>query len=87
MGLRFMMCVHTHSTTFTLVVIELTVLLAALDIVWPVARVSLLAVKKTSDAKLLGGGSVPAGPVAGARSLVSENTIQPVAVLSRNGRI
>jgi hypothetical protein len=68
-------------------VIELTVLLAALDIVWPVARVSLLAVKKTSDAKLLGGGSVPAGPVAGARGLVSENTIQPVAVLSGNGWI
>jgi hypothetical protein len=63
------------------------VLLASLDIVWPVARVSLFAVEETANAQLFSGSSIPARPIAGARSLMPENAIEPVAVLRGNRRI
>jgi len=49
--------------------------------------VSFLIVEKSTDAELLGGCSVPAGPVPGARGFVSEDTVQPVAMFSTLGRI
>ena len=45
---------------------KLTVLLASYDVLWPVAGVCVLVVEQAADAELLGGGAVPAGPVAGA---------------------
>ena len=61
--------------------------LASGDVLWPVAGVCLLVVKEAADAELLGGGPVPAGPVAGARGLVAEDAVQPVAVLRALGRV
>lgn len=40
--------------------------LAAIDILGPVAGVGVLVVEKASNAELLGGCAVPAGPVPGA---------------------
>lgn len=62
-------------------------LLTTVDIFRPIATVSILVVEQTADTKLLGGSSIPAGPVAGARGLVSENAVQPVAVFRRQGSI
>lgn len=62
----------------------LTVLLAAAHVLRPVAGMGLLVVKQAPDAKLLGGRSVPACPVAGARGFMSENAVEPVAVLGAN---
>ena len=59
-------------------------LLTAFDVLWPVAGAGPLVVQKTADAQLFRGRAVPAGPVPGARRLVAENAIEPVAVLSRN---
>ena len=61
--------------------------LASGDVLWPVAGVCLLVVEEAADAELLGGGAVPASPVAGAGRLVTEDTVQPVAVLRALGRI
>jgi len=55
--------------------------LAAGNVLRPVTGVSLLVVEQTTDTELLGGGPVPAGPVAGAGGLVAEYSVQPVAVL------
>ena len=61
--------------------------LASGDVLWPVAGVCLLVVEEAADAELLGGRPVPAGPVAGARGLVAEDAVQPVAVLRALGRV
>ena len=57
------------------------------NILRPVASVSFLIVEKSTDAELLSGCSVPAGPVPGARGFVSEDTVQPVAMFSTLGWI
>jgi len=44
-------------------------------------------VEKTADTKLLGSGTVPAGPVPSAGGLVAEDTVQSSAVISLDGRI
>ena len=62
-------------------------LLAAGHVLGPVAGVGLLVVEEATDAKLLRGRPVPAGPVAGARRLVPEDAVQPVAVLGALRRI
>ena len=59
----------------------LTVLLASSYILWPVTCMRLLIVQEAADAELLSGCAVPAGPVAGARSLMAKNSIQPVTVV------
>jgi len=61
--------------------------LAASNILRPVAGVSLLVVEQSTNTELLGGGSVPAGPVAGAGGLVPEYSVQPVTVLRALGGI
>ena len=61
--------------------------LAAGNILRPVAGVSLLVVEQSTNTELLGGGPVPAGPVASAGGLVTEYSVQPVAVLRALGRI
>ena len=61
--------------------------LAASHVLRPVAGVGLLVVKQSSDTELLGGGPVPAGPVASAGGLVAEYSVQPVAVLGALGGI
>ena len=66
---------------------KLTMLLAAGHVLGPVAGVGLLVVEEAADAKLLRGRPVPAGPVAGARRLMPEDAVQPVAVLSALRRI
>lgn len=42
----------------------------------------VLIVQQSSYAELLGGGAIPAGPVAGAGGLVTKDAVQPVAVVS-----
>ena len=61
--------------------------LAAGNILRPVTGVSLLVVEQSTNAELLCGGSVPAGPVAGAGGLVPEYSVQPVTVLRALGGI
>ena len=61
--------------------------LAAGNILRPVAGVSLLVVEQSTNAELLGGRSVPAGPVASAGGLVPEYSVQPVTVLGALGGI
>lgn len=58
--------------------------LASFDVLRPIAGPGSLVVQKSTDAQLLGGGSVPAGPIPGARCLVAENTIKPVAMVGWN---
>ena len=65
----------------------LTMFLASGYILGPVAGVSLLVVEQPTDTELLGGGSVPAGPVASAGGLVPEYSVQPVTVLRALGGI
>ena len=67
--------------------IRLTVLLAAGNVLRPVASVSLLVVEQAANAELLGGGAVPAGPVTCAGGLVPEDAVQPVAVLGALRRV
>lgn len=62
-------------------------LLTSLDVFRPVAGSGPLVVKQTAYAELLGGGAVPASPVPGAGSLVTEDPVQPVAVLGRDRRV
>jgi len=52
------------------------------NVLWPVTSVCFFAVEKTSDAELFGGGTVPASPVTGAGGFVSENSVEPLAMLS-----
>ncbi len=66
---------------------ELTMLLTASNILRPVAGVSLLVIQEAADAELFCRGSIPASPVACARGLVSENPVQPVAMLGALWRI
>ena len=66
---------------------KLTVLLAAGHVLWPVAGVGLLIVEQAADTKLFRSRPVPAGPVAGAGRLVTEDPVQPVTVLRALGRI
>jgi len=61
--------------------------LAAGNVLRPVTGVSLLVVEQPTDTELLGGGAVPAGPVAGAGGLVAEYSVEPVTVLSALGGI
>jgi len=61
--------------------------LAAGNILRPVAGMSLLVVEQSTNAELLCGGSVPAGPVASAGGLVPEYSVQPVTVLRALGGI
>lgn len=69
------------------VVVAERMFLAAINILRPVAGVGVLIVEQTSNAELFRGGSIPAGPVPGAGSLVPEDAVQPVAVLCPDGRI
>ena len=62
-------------------------LLTSSDILGPVASVSVLVVEQSSDAKLFGGGSVPARPVASARGFVTEDSVKPVAMFRTDERI
>lgn len=59
--------------------------LAVVDILRPIAGVSLLVVQQTADAKLFNRRTIPTGPEPCARSLVSEDSVQPVAVLCLDG--
>ena len=61
--------------------------LAASHVLRPVAGVGLLVVEQPADAELLRGGAVPAGPVASAGGLVTEDPVEPVAVLRALGRV
>ena len=65
----------------------LTMLLAASDILRPIAGMGVLVVKESSDAKLFSGGSVPARPVASARGFVTEDSVKPVAMFRADRRI
>ena len=65
----------------------LTVFLAAFHIFRPVTRMWPFVVEQTSDAELFGGGAVPASPIPGAWSLVSEYSVQPVTMFGWNGSI
>lgn len=62
-------------------------LLASLDVFRPIAGPGSLVVEQTAYAELFSGSAVPAGPVPGARGLVSEDAVQPVAVLGRDRRV
>lgn len=65
----------------------LTMLLASLDVLRPVAGPRPLVVEQSAYAQLLGGGAVPAGPVPGAGGLVAEDAVQPVAVVGLYRRV
>lgn len=65
----------------------LTMFLTSIHVLWPVARSRVLVIQQPSDAKLLGGRSIPTGPVSRAAGLVAEDTVQPVTVLPRNGSV
>ena len=56
-------------------------------VLWPVTCVCLLVVEQPSDAELLDGCPVPAGPVPGAGGLVPKYSVQPVTVLGALGRV
>jgi len=58
--------------------------LTSLDILGPVAGPGPLVVKQTAYAELFSSGAIPAGPVPGARGLVSEDAVQPIAVFGRD---
>ena len=55
--------------------------LATVDVVGPVAGVGVFVVEETTNAELLRGSSVPAGPVPRAGRLVAEDAVEPVTVL------
>lgn len=69
------------------IVLAERVLLATLNGLGPVASVLLFVIKETANAELFGGGSVPAGPVADARRLVTEDAVFPVARASADGSV
>jgi len=58
------------------------VFLATSYILRPVTCMCFLIVQKASNAELLSGSAIPAGPVPGARCLMTKDTIEPVAVIS-----
>lgn len=60
---------------------ELTMFLASIYVLRPIAGSGCLVVEQAADAELLSGRSVPACPVPGARGLVAKYTVEPVAVL------
>lgn len=55
-------------------------LLAAVYVFRPVARMRPFVVEQTADAQLLGCGAIPTGPVTGTGRFVAEYAVQPVAV-------
>ena len=59
---------------------ELTMFLTPLHVVRPVTRVGILIVQQSADTQLLRGRAVPTRPVARARSFVTKDAVQPVAV-------
>ena len=61
--------------------------LTSLDILRPVAGVSIFVVEKSTDTKLFSGSSVPTGPVASAGGLVTKDAIKPITVFSADRRI
>jgi len=63
------------------------VLLAASDIGWPVTGMGIFVIEKSANAELFGSSSIPASPITGARSFMAENTVQPIAVFSGEGRV
>jgi len=65
---------------YYLLSLVLTMFLAPLDVLGPVARVSFLVVQQPADAQLFGGRAVPASPVSCARRLMTEYSVQPIAV-------
>lgn len=58
-------------------------LLTTIYIFRPIAAVGILIVQQTADAKLLRGGTIPAGPIACAGGLMPEDAVQPVAMFRR----
>ena len=62
-------------------------LLTTSHVLRPVTGVCFFVVQQPSDTELLGGGPVPTGPVAGAGGLVTEDAVQPVAVLCALRRV
>lgn len=69
------------------VVLAQRMFLTSCYVLRPVTSVRFLVVEKAADTELFRGRSVPAGPVTGAGCLVSENAVQPVAVLRALGWI
>lgn len=66
---------------------QLTVFLAAVDILGPVAGVGVLIVQQSADAQLFCRSAVPTGPVTRAGRLVAEDAVQPVAMFSSDGTV
>jgi len=58
------------------------VFLTAAHILGPIAGVSFFIVKKSTNAELLSGSSIPTCPISGARGLVTKDAIEPVAMFS-----
>lgn len=69
------------------VVLAERMFLAAADVFGPIAGVLLFAVQESSGTELLGGGAVPARPVADARLFVTEDSVLVVAWAHRDRRI
>lgn len=65
----------------------LTMLLAAIYVFRPIAAMSILIVQQTTDAQLFRCSSIPARPIASARGLMTEYSIEPVAVFRSLRRI
>lgn len=61
--------------------------LTSIYVLRPVTRVRPLIIEQPTNTKLFCGRAIPAGPVPGAGGLVSEDTVQPVAVLCADGRV
>ena len=58
--------------------------LTSFDVLRPIAGSGPLVVQKSTDAQLFRGRAIPASPVASARCLVAENTVEPVTVIGRD---
>lgn len=58
--------------------------LTSFDVLRPIAGSGPLVVQKSTDAELFRGRAIPASPVTSTRRFVAENTIEPVAVISRD---
>ena len=66
---------------------SLTMFLASLDGLGPVASVFVLVVEQTSDTELFDGRVVPAGPVADAGGFMAKDAVVPVANSATSWRI
>ena len=77
---------HFHGNCYRFVDV-ITMFLAAADVFGPIAGVLLFAVQESSGTELLGGGAVPARPVADARLFVTEDSVLVVAWAHRDRRI